>query len=132
MRIMTSILLMLFSSLSLSAVLSDTFESAALGVKKSYRIYVPNGYSTEKRRYPVIYLLHGWGVTENYWADNLGLANAADALNLQAIIVMPDGDRSYYSNSVSPVDYASCLSEIRPMKNKSESRASFCVKNQKY
>ena len=48
-------------------VLSKTFESPALGVEKAYRVYLPDGYNTGDRRYPVIYLLHGLGVTETAW-----------------------------------------------------------------
>ena len=48
-------------------MLSKTFESPALGVEKAYRVYLPDGYNTGDRRYPVIYLLHGLGVTETAW-----------------------------------------------------------------
>jgi len=43
-----------------------TFFSEALGVEKSYNIYLPPGYEADKNEsYPVIYLLHGYNFTRN-------------------------------------------------------------------
>ena len=39
---------------------SLSFESNKLGRKVSYSIYLPSDYSTSKRNYPVLYLLHGY------------------------------------------------------------------------
>lgn len=108
------------------------FHSPALGVRKTYRIYLPDGYNAGTARFPVIYLLHGWGVTQDYWADSLGLANAADAMNLRAVVVMPDGDRSYYANSPVPADYRACMNDLRPTRNRTEKRADFCVRTPRY
>jgi enterochelin esterase-like enzyme len=39
-----------------------TFHSASLGLDREVIIYLPPGYNvTTQRRYPVLYLLHGWG-----------------------------------------------------------------------
>jgi endo-1,4-beta-xylanase len=38
-----------------------TFSSKALGAEVSYLVYLPPGYEKEKKRYPVIYWLHGLG-----------------------------------------------------------------------
>lgn len=124
--------LMALSTWSQATVLRETFESAALGVQKAYRVYLPEGYDNGTRRYPVIYLLHGWGVTENYWADNMGLAQTADAMQLQAIIVMPDGDRSFYANSSASVDFNACVADAAPQTNKQERREEFCVRTPMY
>ena len=97
MRILATTALLLclaVPALGDGTVLTKTFESPALGVEKAYRVYLPDGYDAGDRRYPVIYLLHGLGVTETSWtAPTLDLQGAADAMNLQAIVVMPDGDR---------------------------------------
>ena len=113
-------------------IVAGSFESKALGVKKSYRVFLPSNYGKDERRYPVIYLLHGWGVTESYWADNLGLGDAAKSIGLDAIVVMPDGDRSYYADSVSPANYEACLAEENPKRNKNEPRSDFCVRKMDY
>lgn len=43
-----------------------TFFSKALGVKKKYNIYLPPGYESSQKRYPVVYLFRGH---ENEWFD---------------------------------------------------------------
>lgn len=54
------------------------------------RVLLPDGYAenTEKR-YPVVYLLHGVGDTYTSWTDLTDIA----AMDIDAIIVMPDGGR---------------------------------------
>src|SRR5262245_32561407 len=74
---------------------SRTFESAALGRPMPYLLYLPPGYATSARRYPVLYMLHGMGGTDSQWRS-LGLLDAADrmirAREIQPlIIVMPQG-----------------------------------------
>ena len=104
MKILVTTTLLLFlavPALGDGTVMTKTFESPALGVEKAYRIYLPDGYHTDGRRYPVIYLLHGLGVTEKVWtAPSQDPQGAADAIILQAIVVMPDGERGYYANSL--------------------------------
>ena len=118
--------LLLFSALPAWAggtVSTETFYSQALGVNKAFRIYLPEGYAQSNQRYPVIYLLHGLGVTETEWTEKpLDLAGTADAIKLRAIVVMPDGDRGFYANSVTPVDYEACLHDTEPKHNKNEKR----------
>ena len=46
---------------------SLSFESNKLGRKVSYSIYLPSDYSTSKRNYPVLYLLHGYTDNETNW-----------------------------------------------------------------
>src|SRR5262245_33284868 len=75
------------------SVSTKTFHSDALGVDKSYLVYLPAGYeAAADKRYPVVYLLHGIGGDETNWITYGHADEAADALGLQAIIVMPDGD----------------------------------------
>lgn len=101
-------------------------------MEKSYRVYLPASYSLEDRSYPVIYLLHGWGVTERAWTDTLKVHETADRLGLQALIVMPDGDRSLYANAVAAVDYEACLIETNPKANPNEARDQYCVRSPDY
>lgn len=108
------------------------FDTTALGVAKSFRIYLPAGYADSARRYPVIYLVHGWGVTERAWTDTDGLAEAADGMDLQAIVVMPDGDRGMWVNGHTVVPYETCLADTAPSRNKREKREEFCVRTPNY
>lgn len=74
----------------------ETYSSAVTGQTESYRVYLPPGYDQVDRRYPVLYLLHGWPYDESHW-DNLGVDEAADAGIVAGtvspfIIVLPSAD----------------------------------------
>jgi S-formylglutathione hydrolase FrmB len=107
------------------------FYSPSLGGSKRYSIYLPPSYAISSHHYPVIYLLHGLGASETTWQE-MGIGDVADQLKLEAIIVMPDGDRGYYVNSLSPTSYEYCMSESPVKKNKNEQRESFCVSKSDY
>ena len=49
-----------------SVVETHTFYSAALGVEKSYLIYLPDGYSSDTAHYPSLYFLR---LAETEWFD---------------------------------------------------------------
>ncbi len=73
-----------------------SYESPSVGRTLKYNVSLPASYEASKeRRYPVLYLLHGY--TSNYtdWA-RLGAANAAQPFDL--IVVMADGGNSWYAN----------------------------------
>src|ERR1700690_1642586 len=75
----------------------EHFQSAALGREMKYRIYLPHNYPDNDHRYPVLYLLHGlYGNFEN-WDKLTHLSTYTTGMNW--IIVMPDADNSWYSNS---------------------------------
>jgi S-formylglutathione hydrolase FrmB len=86
------------------------FHSDALGVDKDYVLYLPADYDSGKR-FPVFYYLHGLGGNETNWTKGGHLDEAADVLTLEAIVVMPDGDDGFYSDAVTPVDYAACMKD---------------------
>ena len=73
-----------------------TYSSRITGLEEPYRIYLPPDYDASGRRYPVLYLFHGWPYDESHW-DNLGVDETADAA-IQAgtlppfIIVLPGAD----------------------------------------
>lgn len=46
---------------------SVKFQSKKLGKEVSYSIYLPDGYATSDRHYPVLYLLHGYTDDETMW-----------------------------------------------------------------
>ncbi len=87
------------------------FRSAALGLERRVVIYLPPGYNqSPQRRYPVIYLLHGYGgfVDPAPEWEKWGLKDAAETMMLKGqiqpvIIVQPygfmeDGQPSYFFN----------------------------------
>jgi len=114
-----------------SQVTTARFSSAALGADKQYVVYLPAGYDSSDRRYPVIYMLHGLGGNETNWTAQGKLAEAADAMNLQAIVVMPDGDTGFYVNGVTEPDKAACL-RTAPTFSPGEDPEAFCVTHPRY
>jgi len=85
--------LRLISSQRLDPRLEElSFTTPALTDPTGVRVLLPDGYSSSRRRYPVLYLLHGCcNGTDGYrsWTDKMG----AEALTagLPLIVVMPDG-----------------------------------------
>ena len=71
-------------------------ESETLGVNREFYVYTPPGYDKNKKKYPVVYLLHGSGGYEFSWAEmgrvNFVLDNLiADGKAAPMIVVMPYG-----------------------------------------
>lgn len=68
--------------------------SRVFGHSKSYRLYLPEGYSSSGKRYPVIYFFHGWG--GRHFKDDNALLNYEGIKTLvdqyQVILVMWDGN----------------------------------------
>jgi len=112
-------------------VTEERFTSGALGVEKKYRVYLPAGYDDAQMSYPVIYLLHDVGGDERDWTRLGGVNVVADDVQLQALLVMPDGDDSFYVNAVTPADYAGCLKASRPFGGQ-EIRTDYCVNQARY
>lgn len=71
------------------------FQSKLINATLPYNVILPPGYRASRTtRYPVLYLLHGWG---GHYTDWLTRSNVADyAAHYQIIIVMPEGDDSWY------------------------------------
>jgi S-formylglutathione hydrolase len=85
-------------------------------------IYLPPGYETNRnRRYPVLYLLHGFGGTDATWTGRI--ANVPEIMDRmvagkaarEMIIVMPSANNkhggSMYSSSVTIGDWESYIAE---------------------
>jgi putative tributyrin esterase len=113
-------------------VSTHSFHSDALGVDKSYLVYLPVGYDASTARYPVVYMLHGLGGDENNWVKYGHADAAADALGLEAIIVFPDGDSSFYANSVTSFDYDTCVATGKGVYGRVRDNATFCVRTPRY
>lgn len=83
---------------------SLSFQSSKLGKEVRYSIYLPDGYEDSTRKYPVLYLLHGWTDNETSWIQMGDMQRIADdaIASRQAvpmIIVMPDAGETWYVNS---------------------------------
>jgi putative tributyrin esterase len=71
-----------------------TFRSQALQRDMQYRIFMPE--SPGKQKLPVVYLLHGGGGGFRDWSN---YSNVARYAAHDLLLVMPQGDYSYYTNS---------------------------------
>ncbi|HEU4619592.1 MAG TPA: alpha/beta hydrolase-fold protein, partial [Gammaproteobacteria bacterium] len=89
-------------------------------------IYLPPGYDSDtSRRYPVVYVLHGYGLTNNYWVGGPGFASIdvpaamdrdiASGKSRPMILVFPNGDSKYngsmYSSSITSGDWESFVAD---------------------
>ncbi len=72
------------------------FHSASLERDMRYRVLLPQQYESGGR-FPVLYLLHGLYGDYLNWDTRTNLENYA--LDLRLLIVMPDADNSWYTDS---------------------------------
>jgi enterochelin esterase-like enzyme len=84
------------------AVARITYKSSALSKNRRMHIYTPPGYEAGNEKYPVFYLLHGAGDSDDSWTsvgranfilDNLIAAKKAKPM----IVVMPHGHTGQFS-----------------------------------
>jgi putative tributyrin esterase len=72
-----------------------TFHSAALNRDMPYRVVLPASVAANQKL-PVVYLLHGAGEGFRDWSNDSDVAQFAER---GLILVMPEGNSSYYMNS---------------------------------
>ena len=72
------------------------FHSAALNRDMPYRVFLPKNVN-DGTRLPVVYLLHGGNGSYRDWSDDSTVSSYAV---IGMILVMPEGEFSYYMNSV--------------------------------
>lgn len=70
-----------------------SFHSQALGGTLPFTVYLPPGYGTSPRRYPVIYFLHGLPASPYAYRGIGFITRALDALGRPAIVIAPRGAR---------------------------------------
>lgn len=98
-----------------------SYASSVTARQEPYRVYLPPGYEQQDRRYPVLYLLHGWPYDESHW-DVLGVDERADAGIVNGsmnpfIIVLPGADSGglYVTTSGGPGSFEEQLvNELMP------------------
>ena len=84
-----------------------SMKSKLLKSNRKYAVYLPPGYETSKRSYPVLYLLHGAGDDQTGWVqfgEVLRITDnaIADGTATPMVIVMPDantGQRGYFNDA---------------------------------
>lgn len=83
-----------------------SLKSKILNMDRKFAIYLPPGYESSQRSYPVLYLLHGAGDDHTGWVQFGEVQHIADkaiteGLSTAMIIVMPDANttrRGYFNN----------------------------------
>lgn len=109
-------------------VVSDSLWSYALGTYKAVQVYLPPSYDASTERYPVAYYLHGWSGNETNWVKAGHLDASMDTLVARGmremIVVMPDGDDSWWVTSVSLPDVPGC---VRTLPNYAGAAGTYCV-----
>ena len=81
-----------------------TVKSTILGRSVKYTVYLPSDYDRSERTYPVVYLLHGYTDDNTGWLqfgeiNRFADQSIADGTLPPMIIIMPNGDSSWYINS---------------------------------
>jgi S-formylglutathione hydrolase FrmB len=74
--------------------------SALLGREVAYKVLLPPGYglvTSRATRYPVLYMLHGWGGDHESWLSSSSLALYASEHRL--IVVTPEGGKGWYTDA---------------------------------
>jgi putative tributyrin esterase len=77
-------------------ITSVKFQSESLGQERAFNILLPLDYDSSTSRYPVLYLLHGYGDDNTAWSYMTNLSG--NAARHKLIIVMPDASKSWYVN----------------------------------
>jgi enterochelin esterase-like enzyme len=82
-------------SASAGRVVLGAYQSKALRGTEHYAVYLPRGYAGGRKRYPVIYALHGLPSDAGGYRDMdiAGWGRAAQAAGRPAIVVAPQGAR---------------------------------------
>jgi S-formylglutathione hydrolase FrmB len=92
-------------SQSMGKVIEEaTVKSSILNKAVRYTVYLPADYDRSERTYPVVYLLHGFTDDNTGWLQFGEINRYADKAITDGtippmIIVMPNGDSSFYINS---------------------------------
>lgn len=83
-----------------------SLKSKILNMDRKYAIYLPPGYESSQRSYPVLYLLHGGGDDQTGWVQFGEVQQITDKAisegkSTEMIIVMPDANttkRGYFNS----------------------------------
>ena len=89
------------------------------GTRRKAQVYLPSGYSSEKR-FPVLYLLHGVGGNEYEWTGYVKAQAIIDNLiatgrALPMIVVMPNGRAMVDDRPPPPIRSIRKTSKLLPL-----------------
>ena len=85
------------------SVQTDSVTAPSLGRRVAYNVVLPAGYDAS-RRYPVLWLLHGYGGNKDDWLRLTDLVE--QVTRYPFIVVLPSAENSWYVNSPTKSDAA--------------------------
>lgn len=102
------------------AFLECSFHSDVLGKACSMNVILPQKVSTQigmnsgsgRRTFPVLYLLHGLSDNHSIWMRRTSIERYVSECD--AAVIMPDGERSFYTDMASGARFFTFLSEELP------------------
>lgn len=103
------------------AFIQCQFHSDVLGHATSMNVIIPQSAKTQigmnsnaaaRKDYPVLYLLHGLSDDQSIWMRRTSIERYA--ADYQVVVVMPDGNRGFYTDMVTGYKYWTMLSEELP------------------
>jgi S-formylglutathione hydrolase FrmB len=116
-RVVIGVLLLGLNSPLFSASTCRRLELKSRTLQRNwlYSLYLPDGYGTDGKNYPVIYLLHGRGDNEFGWKPGITVLDSMIAAGLipPMIAVGPSGDSSWWVDTLEPFETA-VISELIP------------------
>lgn len=96
------------------AWLADSLDSSTTGDVRNVRIILTKNMESGVR-YPVLYLLHGYGGDHSNWTERTKVLEYLDTLDLQLVVVTPDADNSWYQNMTDGRRFADFMVKELPM-----------------
>lgn len=107
------------TSLQASEIRHGSMRSDMLGRDFVYNIYLPDGYDSNNREYPVVYLLHGNLGTENSWFRGADLQAKLDTLIRDAtipsmLVVTPADPKYWWANGREEQTLTAFIEELLP------------------
>jgi S-formylglutathione hydrolase FrmB len=115
-RLLSAAIVSLLLCLSVAArarVETVQFQSKLLNTRLPYNVILPTDYDTPRAtRYPVLYLLHGLTGHYSDWVSRTNIADYASEYRL--IVVMPEGNDSWYTDSGASKYESYILQELIP------------------
>ncbi len=114
---LASACLMALPALASGNLVETRLASPALGRDLPYAVYLPAAARDAARRFPVVFLLHGYGAGYRQWIEGGDIARSLDDLIASGslppmIAVMPDAANSWYVDSArygGPGDYETAI-----------------------
>ena len=101
----------------------DSYQSAAMGKRVSFNVYLPPGYTTSTaRRFPTVYMLHGINGSNIEWEvrdmDSIVDGLIRDKGIEQSVVIFPDGSSGWYVDSSAGNYRSMIVNEIIPLVDK--------------